>query len=671
MSRNELNSFYQNAKREVQRAIANAKMCEDKLDQFFCDVNRQLTKENPRSRGSKDNFKKAVKQFNLISELFFAINLELLEVPESTESTKNVSIEELEEEMSKIPALLPSEKKRVPVKQIEYSNENKMSLSNPPTTDSDLNSFEKNSKFLTGSLANSENITNTPPLTPRKEVPQQRLFPVLRRPKEVVQHSPLVQEKSIPYRQVDVSKFKTDFKFRGYISHIQVSSFGLVFVCEVSSENFKAINDLSSDFKDNPGKYSPMTKMPEENTLFGIVLEDIFIRGVRQITPTCDQIYLVDSGEIIMCNNDLTFYKLPEKFQRFPGLAFFAQIVSCKGSSEFDVEEILEKCEFCSFDFNVVSCEDELIFLDVEGFKVLPGLETEPEPVDVPEMVVTPAQREILMEEPLNTSNAMKAVTGYNPRDDKNLCKFTSPVTGSCFKGANCKKIHLKQLDDGWTRDTDTIAAIEIASKMDLPAIGTTIKVVPVFIADSHIIYCHFDSEDQQPDIKYMELHLNNPEEQKMLLQYKFPTSIPCLHELVLAKFSDGKWYRARIVDAYPEDDSYRVLFVDYGNSWTVQLSNLRKWATKFGYLPFQAVCVNLYGVRPIAAKRAEAMDYLDTMIFDKTLKGLVKNNTNELTLDLYDMNGNRILDDYLSAGLVEKKPMYEGEFDKMTNIPA
>lgn len=435
MSRNELNSFFQNAKREVQQAIANAKLCEDKLDEYFEEVNHRMTKENPRSRDSKDIFKKAVKQFNLISELFFAINLELLEVPGASESLK---IEELEgEPPSLVPALLPS----ATVKQLEYSNANhKRETCGSQNIESEINSFEKNSKFLNSEISGSlVNDVNTPPPTPRKEeVLTPRHVAPLRRPKEALKSTPpppqpqVVQEKLIPYRQVDVSKFKADFKFVGYISHIQMSSFGLVFICEVSTENFKAINGLANDFEVNPSQYPVMKQMPEENNVFGTVLEGIFIRAVRQITPTCDQIYLVDSGEILPFSKDYSFYKLPERFQRFPGLAFFAQIVSYKGSQEFDIEEILEKFEFCSFDFTVVSSEpeDELIYLDVGSFKVLSGFETKPEPTEPAEMIVTPAQREILMEEPLNTSNAMKAVTGYNPRDDQNLCKFTNPVTG-------------------------------------------------------------------------------------------------------------------------------------------------------------------------------------------------------------------------------------------------
>lgn len=431
MSRNELNSFYNNAKREVQRAIDNAKKCEDKLDEYFAEVNRRMTKENPRTRDSKENFKKAVKQFNKISEFFFAINLELLEIPESSECEDKVSlsIEELEggERISD---------HHIPMKEplpIEY---NTQSSSGSPTTESEIDGFSKTSKFL----SNNEKIKDcsvaaTPPQTPKKHVYESPPITLrqnipLRRPKEAIKApTPVKQEPTvIPYRQVDISKFKTDYKFKGYISHIQLSAFGLVFVCEVNSENFKAINSLAHDFKVNPNSYPPMVEAPEVNTLFGIVLEDIFIRAVRQITPKSDQIYLVDSGEILAYSKEYSFYKLPERFQRLAGLAFFAQVYSYKGSVEFDIEEILEKFEFCSYDFTVVSTEDEFICLDVGGFKLLPGFETDTEPV--PEMVVTEAQKEILMEEPLNTCNAMKAVTGYNPMDDKNLCKFTSPITG-------------------------------------------------------------------------------------------------------------------------------------------------------------------------------------------------------------------------------------------------
>lgn len=58
----------------------------------------------------------------------------------------------------------------------------------------------------------------------------------------------------------------------------------------------------------------------------------------------------------------------------------------------------------------------------------------------------TEEQRRILYEEPLNTSNAMKAVMGYEPKDDRRICRFTNPGTNSCFKGAKCKLEHVEKM---------------------------------------------------------------------------------------------------------------------------------------------------------------------------------------------------------------------------------
>lgn len=51
-----------------------------------------------------------------------------------------------------------------------------------------------------------------------------------------------------------------------------------------------------------------------------------------------------------------------------------------------------------------------------------------------------------LYEEPLNTSNAMKAIMGYAPRDDERICRFYDPETGKCFKGNNCQFEHVPAL---------------------------------------------------------------------------------------------------------------------------------------------------------------------------------------------------------------------------------
>lgn len=56
----------------------------------------------------------------------------------------------------------------------------------------------------------------------------------------------------------------------------------------------------------------------------------------------------------------------------------------------------------------------------------------------------TAEQLRELNEEPLNTENAMVAVMGYNPKDDKRICKFYNSKTNDCFKGAHCKYEHVE-----------------------------------------------------------------------------------------------------------------------------------------------------------------------------------------------------------------------------------
>lgn len=55
-------------------------------------------------------------------------------------------------------------------------------------------------------------------------------------------------------------------------------------------------------------------------------------------------------------------------------------------------------------------------------------------------------QLDELYEEPLGTDNAMKAVMGYVPKDDKRICKHYDPKTKGCFKGNNCKLEHVNPI---------------------------------------------------------------------------------------------------------------------------------------------------------------------------------------------------------------------------------
>lgn len=60
---------------------------------------------------------------------------------------------------------------------------------------------------------------------------------------------------------------------------------------------------------------------------------------------------------------------------------------------------------------------------------------------------LTPEQLKILNEEPLNTSNPLKAILGYVPQDDKRICKFYDPATGGCFKKGHCRFEHVEKIE--------------------------------------------------------------------------------------------------------------------------------------------------------------------------------------------------------------------------------
>lgn len=58
--------------------------------------------------------------------------------------------------------------------------------------------------------------------------------------------------------------------------------------------------------------------------------------------------------------------------------------------------------------------------------------------------VLSAEEREQLFEEPRNISNVMKAVMGYDPKDNERICQFFNPETGKCFKGNNCRLEHVQ-----------------------------------------------------------------------------------------------------------------------------------------------------------------------------------------------------------------------------------
>lgn len=61
---------------------------------------------------------------------------------------------------------------------------------------------------------------------------------------------------------------------------------------------------------------------------------------------------------------------------------------------------------------------------------------------------LTDEQRKELFEEPeMQTMNALKAVVGYVPTDEKRYCRFYNPITNGCFKGSKCLLLHAPEIE--------------------------------------------------------------------------------------------------------------------------------------------------------------------------------------------------------------------------------
>lgn len=126
----------------------------------------------------------------------------------------------------------------------------------------------------------------------------------------------------------------------------------------------------------------------------------------------------------------------------------------------------------------------------------------------------------------------------------------------------------------------------------------------------------------------------------------------PKIMDLVIAKFSvDSCWYRAKILNQF--EDKFKVFFVDFGNIDTVSLENIRKWNSRFNFLPFQAILCRLFDIKVIEKNRTSAIKYLESTILELYMDATVASNETELVIDLIDDNGERFYKQYLDSGNV------------------
>ncbi|XP_022228901.2 uncharacterized protein LOC111078504 [Drosophila obscura] len=209
------------------------------------------------------------------------------------------------------------------------------------------------------------------------------------------------------------------------------------------------------------------------------------------------------------------------------------------------------------------------------------------------------------------TSDPLKAVLGFRPRDQQRICRHYDPKLNGCFKGANCRLVHEPFAPHGATKDVEVAEALP-ETMFDTPLsreLGSTVRMLITYVSSTTEVYGQF--VDGSPPLVWSK---NDVLGAKSQFKHK-----PHLLDIVLARYNDGCYYRAQVIEESEGD--YKIFYVDYGNTEFVPLSALVPCGDVDSLRPHRAVGCYIEGVAHKSSlspkKAAECMEYLKSKILN------------------------------------------------------
>ncbi|XP_039956892.1 uncharacterized protein LOC120772372 [Bactrocera tryoni] len=442
---------------------------------------------------------------------------------------------------------------------------------------------------------------------------------------------------AVEYFKKDISIYKVGGLIKASVTYILDLDALYFYICDAESKDFQQIANLKSMIH-----LKQHTGIPAEDEVFGLVLDNTILRAIRiKSNENKTQVLLLDFGETATITEADVTYRLPTEMQRIPAQAMLCKLTGINGQKNIPHKELqicLQELEYESTTFilkSKIDREGTLVLKVYEETSMITPLTPSPASIetsnnseenvdktnntnpfkttmeftidDSDEAIplsalpnnpifterkglpngLTAEEMDILAEEPLNTSNAMKAVLGYNPKDEKRLCRFYDPKTGACFKGANCRLEHSPSQPEGWTKDNiPTRTIIDDYSPVTRYSAGHMINITVTHVG--HIEYFHAQINDPE---NIMEPLIWNDDD---IPQSMHLTKPPLLYDLVRAQYEDGLWYRAKIMDFDESAKVFKVFYVDYGNYQNVMLKQLAYCERSTEHFPFQAVLCRL-----------------------------------------------------------------------------
>lgn len=335
------------------------------------------------------------------------------------------------------------------------------------------------------------------------------------------------------------------------------------------------------------------------------------VRGLIEKEDGCVQIFGIDTGEYITDLYELNeLYRLPEKWKTIPALAMLVRSVDPIESFKFRSQQ--------KYEFKVLHVENDVLHVKITPHAPKPAIVRDDK---VDEDASPPSFNEKL---PEKSNNSMDAGKSLDTKDSSRFCKYFNEKLESCNKGQNGSKIHedkkevkieAKKEVKIEAKKEEVKIVTDIDLKMKTPAIGQTIDITPSYILSLNVFYAHIFESDKNERRKYMDLQrfqnqINSPEE---IQKYrKFNADLfPAIGELVLAKYSDGMYYRGKVTDI-ANSQFVKVFFLDYGNDDMIEVNNLFIWDKAFEAIPFQAHRFVIANIEPMpsisSTKGAEAL---------------------------------------------------------------
>lgn len=488
------------------------------------------------------------------------------------------------------------------------------------------------------------------------------------------------------YEKASIDNFVVGSVIDACVVYVDRQSLSLNFsICEIRNPLITQLLHLQVTLNGNCSKFN---RIPDPREVFGLVIENQLFRAVRENTKEVRDKYLahlLEFGEVTEINSLSEMFHLPEEYRDIPAQAVQCELVSVNGNTNCDLRLALLKYECTKARFTLVRKGDSILYMNLvendqqqqqpqqsplpeitpsetnpfktNGYVQTNGYSVEENLVDADikpngskEVTafketgypddkavadtngLTQSQLEDLYQEPIQTSNALKAVMGYTPKDESRICKFYDPATKSCFKGSNCKKEHTEIMKDGWTKDTEAVL-IDVCVPMAYPKNGTVLRIIPTHIVDVCTFYAQMEFSERNDNPLFWGSR-EIPDKTKL----KRP---PFQFDMVLAQFTDGNWYRAQVMDAF-EDNTFRVFYVDYGNEDIVPLSCLAEWNKNLSSYSHQAFRCRIVGIANATKNKVDednALKIIAGLILDQFVTVRVLHSTDEILIEFIDKN--------------------------------